>query len=466
MDTGRKQRNERLAAVMAEAGFSNHGLALRVRELAVKDRVRNSADHVSVSRWLNGAIPRGDTPHYVSRALESKLGRPVPLSEIGFTGVAAEDEPSAFAERGVQYSLDAKASIRLLAAFSKADLDGDRASRDLRWSEAAPGNIITAFIFGSPFDPDAAIPISGGASNVAKRIRDTAAHLMELDFKVGGGNTRKLLLFYFQSEVVPALRKHYPEAERRAVLGAAAEVAQLLGWTAYDTGRHGVAQRYFIQGLRLAEEAGDRLLGGRLLANMSHQANYLGRFDDAVYLARAAQTASSNSPVATVSSMFLSMEARALAGAGRSQESVHALHRAEQTFERRNPDKDPDWIGYFNREELAGEAVHCFRDLGIASEARTFGAEAGSADSPLRTRAFIGMVNASVALRDRELDEAIELASEAMDVAGSLQSMRYLRYLADFHGAVIAKYEKDPRTARFIRRVREDHPSLIASGTD
>lgn len=461
VDTGR-ERNGRLAAVMAEAGFSNHGLALRVRELAHKDSVRSSADHVSVSRWLNGAIPRGNTPEYVSQALESKLGRPVPLSEIGFAQVKAEDDPAEFAERGAQYQTDAEASIQLLATFSKADLQGDRSSSKIRWSATATGNVITSFVFGSPLDPDAAIAAHGATSNVAKRIRDTANHLMELDFKVGGGNTRKLLLFYFQSEVVPALRKHYPEAERRAVLGAAAEVAQLLGWTAYDTGRHGVAQRYFVQGLRLAEEAGDRLLGGRLLANMSHQANYLGRFDEAVHLSRAAQTAASNNPVATVSSMFLAMEARALAGAGRSRESVHALHRAEAVFERHDPDKDPEWIGYFNREELAGEAVHCFRDLGSANEARTFGAEARSADSPLRTRAFIGMVNASVALRDRELEEAITLATEAINDAGSVQSRRYIRYLADFHGAVVTNYEKDPRAALFVRRVGQDYPSLVS----
>jgi hypothetical protein len=41
--------------------------------------------------------------------------------------------------------------------------------------------------------------------------------------------------------------------------------------------------------LRLANAGGDRMLGGRILAGMSHQANFLGYFDHAINLARAAQ---------------------------------------------------------------------------------------------------------------------------------------------------------------------------------
>jgi hypothetical protein len=53
-------------------------------------------------------------------------------------------------------------------------------------------------------------------------------------------------------------------------MSAAAEAAELLGWSAYDAGRHGVAQCYFVQGLRLAREANDRLKGGHILADLSH----------------------------------------------------------------------------------------------------------------------------------------------------------------------------------------------------
>ncbi len=43
--------------------------------------------------------------------------------------------------------------------------------------------------------------------------------------------------------------------------------SHLAGWIAFDTGRHGLAQRHFIQALRLAHAAGDVGLGCYVLAN-------------------------------------------------------------------------------------------------------------------------------------------------------------------------------------------------------
>jgi hypothetical protein len=45
---------------------------------------------------------------------------------------------------------------------------------------------------------------------------------------------------------------------------------------AYDAGKQYLATGYFTRALRLALAAGNRLLGGRILAAMSHQAIYLG----------------------------------------------------------------------------------------------------------------------------------------------------------------------------------------------
>lgn len=452
-------KNDLLMAVMAEAGFSRKGLAAHVRDLAAKDGKGIKPDHVSVGRWLDGSVPRSDTPQFICLALSLKLGRPVSFSDIGMPLAPTPDNTFGLAERGVKYPTDYAESIDLLSGLISSDSDDGQGVRDLRWDRSASAQTIARFVFGLSLD-SADHGSGGGSSALASRIRDTAAHLMELDFKVGGGSTRKLLLFYFQSDVVPALRRNYAESEKRAVFGAAAEVAQLLGWTAYDAGRHGAAQRYFTQALRLADEAGDRLLGGRLLANMSHQANYLGNYEDATHLARAAQAVTLRTPVATVSSMFLAMEARALAGSGRSRESVHALHRAEAAFERKDADRDPAWISYFDREELAGEAAHCFRDLGQSAEARTFGAEASAGHSPVRTRAFIGMVNAAAALKARDLEEAVALAAEAMDQAGELQSMRYARYLTDFSRSLAEQYANDPKATALVARTRKNVASL------
>lgn len=140
------------------------------------------------------------------------------------------------------------------------------------------------------------------------------------------------------------------------------------------------------------------------------------------------------------------MEARALASLGDVQKSVRALSRAEESLSRGGRGDDPDWIRYFDRAELAGEAAHCYRDLRRPEETRVFGALAvADISTPPRTRAFINMVTAMGALHEGLLDEAVDTAQKAIRLAGSLQSSRYRRYVTDFVQAAAELHPHDPR---------------------
>lgn len=79
---------------------------------------------------------------------------------------------------------------------------------------------------------------------------------------------------------------------------------------------HGLAQRYFVQALRLAQAADNVLLAGSVLDAMSHQATFLGRHREAANLARAARTGTAGAATATLTAHFHAMEARALAAGG------------------------------------------------------------------------------------------------------------------------------------------------------
>jgi hypothetical protein len=122
-------------------------------------------------------------------------------------------------------------------------------------------------------------------------IREVTQTFLRLDNLFGGGRARPTVVRYLHDEVTPLLRSgNYTEAVGQELFSAAAELTRLAGWMAYDLEQHGVAQRYLIQALRLAGEADDQALGGEILAGMSHQAVYIGQPDDALDLARAAQT--------------------------------------------------------------------------------------------------------------------------------------------------------------------------------
>src|SRR5207248_318424 len=83
------------------------------------------------------------------------------------------------------------------------------------------------------------------------------------------------------------------------------------GYMAVDTGQPGLAQRYYIQALRLAQAAGDRGYGGYVLAaSMSHLAAQLGNPREIAQLARAAQEGARGRVTPRAEAMFHAAKAR------------------------------------------------------------------------------------------------------------------------------------------------------------
>ena len=444
--------------------MSRKGLAQRVRSLSQHngDDPPVSPDHNRVRRWVvNGEVPKQATQQYIAHALSAKLGRKLTVEDVGFSAVT-EDESFDLADEGSQYPEDVGRSINVLSGVTEADHRGDDLGPE--WSSETTPSVITNYLFTQQLTVVTGVQASGNRG-IAAPIRDTTASFMQLDFQYGGGYLRGLLLNFFRETVLPKLRQDHPETERRDLFSAAAEVAQLLGWTSYDAGRHAAARMYFIQGLRLAREADDRMLGGRFLSNLSHQANYLGKFNDALQYARAAHHAVMGVATPSVNALLLAMEARALANLGEASACAEVMSRAETSLSRRSPDSEPGWVSYVDEAEIGGEWAHCFRDLGQNDQALRF-AEDVISGVPSRTQAFMRMVGAKATFQDGNLDEAVSMAQQAVDLAGPLDSARYHQYLVDFHTTISGKYPRDPRVDAFTEALRDRYPSLALPGRE
>ncbi|MEV7600314.1 regulator [Kitasatospora sp. NPDC089797] len=292
-------------------------------------------------------------------------------------------------------------------------------------------------------------------------IRAVGDLFRALDHAYGGGHARQALVRYLESEAEPMLRGRYGEQIGRALFGAVADLTRLAGWTSFDIAAHGLAQRYFVQALRLSQAAGDRALGGYVLVTMSQQAVHLGHGREAVQLARVAQQGVGTAVPPVVQSLMHAAEARGHGLLGDVRSCTTALVRAERSLAAsRTGDELPSWARYFDEAQLSDEFAHCYRDLQQWRTSAQHAEKSLRLRSPAyaRSRIFCRLVLATARLGMGDLDEACTMATDALRAAGEMRSARSLEYVRDFHrrltpyrGSQVARaFEETARQAGVI----------------
>ncbi|MFJ9947600.1 regulator [Kitasatospora sp. NPDC091207] len=288
-------------------------------------------------------------------------------------------------------------------------------------------------------------------------IRAVGDLFRALDHAYGGGHARQALVRYLESEAEPMLRGRYGEQIGRALFGAVADLTRLAGWTSFDIAAHGLAQRYFVQALRLSQAAGDRALGGYILVTMSQQAVHLGHGREAVQLARVAQQGVGTAVPPTVQSLLHAAEARGHGLLGDVRSCTTALVRSERALAgARAGDELPSWARYFDEAQLSDEFAHCYRDLQQWRTSAQHAEKSLRLRSPAyaRSRIFCRMVLATARLGMGDLDEACTMATDALRAAGEMRSARSLEYVRDFHRR-LTPYRGSPVARAFEETARQ-----------
>ncbi|HUR02496.1 MAG TPA: hypothetical protein VM347_08150 [Nonomuraea sp.] len=441
-----REPNHQLAAVMARAGCSNKALARRVQDVATHHGADIRCDHVSVKRWLDGMHPRGATPHFIAEALSRKLGERVSLRDIGM--MYAEATPFAAVSRRQQQADCLADGVTVLVS---GDLSANPQVVESEVSSDAWNDSMVTWLVNPvsiPRRPADGKLVTAGS---VEAVRETTAMFAKLDYRFGGGHARSTVIQYIAIEIEPLLKHVTPDtALGKQFLSETAAMLRLAAWMAYDTGRHGLAQRYMTRALLLAREAGNRMLGGRILAGMSHQANYLGHYAMAANLARAASMGANGVATHTAMALFNAMEARAPASQGDEAGCTRALGEAERWFERRTPEDDPVWLKYFDEAELAAEFAHCFRDLGHHHRARDRVLESVALSEALyvRSLSFVRTILATSHVAGGDLEQGIAIAREVVATVADLRSARTRRYVREFVNQ-LARYGNDPLVRDF-----------------
>ncbi|MGW6746445.1 regulator [Streptomyces sp. NPDC055025] len=508
--------NRQLAALIAEAGFSNAGLARRVDQLGLEHGLDLRYDKTSVTRWLRGQQPRGTTPALIAEVFTRRLGRRLSAQDLGLDACAPVYAGLEFASSpeeavdivGGLWRKDSGSHSELRKiAFTPAGLvvpsrdwligradervghpglethgpgrgheSGGRGhetgarhhdpggqevhgqevrGQETRGHEARGQEVRGHEIRGHEIRGQgsaARVPTQGWPATVPRPRTERAAGqrvtlgdvaalrsvgdlFRALDQTYGGGHARQALVRYLEHEAEPMLRGVYGETTGRRLFAAAAHLTRLAGWTSYDIAAHGLAQRYFVQALRLSQAAGDRAYGSYVLVTMSRQAVYLGHGREAVQLARVAQQGVGGSAPPLVQGLLHAAEARGHGVLGEVRACTASLVRSERALESARPgDEVPHWARFFDEAQLADEFGHCYRDLQQYRPAVQHAERSLQLRAPAyaRSRLFCRVVLACARLGLGELDQACLLGAEAAKQSTEMRSARAVEYVRDF----------------------------------
>lgn len=297
---------------------------------------------------------------------------------------------------------------------------------------AVGASILAANVAGSL--PRQASPESGlsRAGVEVDSVRAMTQTFRRLDNMYGGGHIKSAIGGYLTSTIEPMLREGRQNSSARSErFSAVAELYQLAGWMAYDTGQAEVGRRHMRTALRLSKSAGNVALSAEMLAGMSHHAAFHGKPDDAVDLAMAAAHIAERTGIRRLSAEAAAMEAHGLALQNEKRDCISALTAAERAFENSSDDV-PEWLRYFDNAYLSAKFAHTFRDLGQLREAEVFARRSlEMSDGYERGKLFNTALLASILAAQRRIDEACAAGRDAVNMANSVRSVRGSAYLAD-----------------------------------
>ena len=422
--------NQSLSTTITAAGASHHALAHRVNQLAADFGLDCHYTHTSVANWQRrGMTPRWPVPRLIAQALGERLGRAVSLADIGMAHAE-----TAGASMGLDFPRDLGSAVRA-ATDLWSHVDRRHFLNDTTFAVAAFATPVRRWLITSA-DP-AASHRGGrmvGATDIAA-LREAAEQARHWDSKYGGGDWRtSSLTACLHHQAAPLLRGTYSDEFGRQLFAATAELSRLAGFTAFDTGQHDLAQRYYIQALRLARAAGDLPLGGYVLATMSMQALLRGHTEEAIDMAQAASERTRTAATPRAVAFFKLIEARAHARAGDRRAAEASLAAADRLLDKAAPTggNDPPWIDFFTPARLAADATEIYRDLRRPDLTHRWNTQALMPTDTF-TRA-VGMRMAIVgaaSLQARDLDQGLALGHQAIDILEHVSSARAKDYLRD-----------------------------------
>ncbi|MGP0002227.1 MAG: hypothetical protein ACLPKW_31445 [Acetobacteraceae bacterium] len=191
--------------------------------------------------------------------------------------------------------------------------------------------------------------------------------IVALDNRFGGADLLRLSTRFFRNLRDRLGTGSYDPRLERDLHSAAGELAEVVGWLAYDAEAHDLCRRMNQESLYFTRLAGDKTVELLTLQNSSMHAAAEGRPREAFQIARSVLEGDYRlSP--RIKALFLTRKARALAQSG-DESALRLLPEIRDLYLSGVSDSDPAWAWWIDDRELAWHEAMVHRDLGFAGEA-------------------------------------------------------------------------------------------------
>lgn len=361
-----RKRNEQLAALLDEAGWSRAQAANAFNRVAAEGKLLGSTgiSRSHMSMWVGGTRPSGAAPAILSQALARRLKRDITPDDLGFSDSSATPcDPEI-----TDWNTDPLSSLDRLKSW---DLGAGR--RDLLASAvysatslALPGQQWWRSMAEAPPATTPPHRQHVGRGDVST-VQELTIAFSRMDQQRGGGHGRTAVAQYLHSDVTSLLRGTFPNEQiRRDMFSVASELAYLSGWMSFDNAEHAIAQRYFLLALKLTARASNPPLAGHILRAMAHQALDLGFPQQALELSAASMNGQRYASATPREKALLGVvHARSLAANARKKAAAKALSKAEGDLSSASEGiLEPHRTFFFGEASLAHETARTLHDSG------------------------------------------------------------------------------------------------------
>ncbi|MEU8184766.1 XRE family transcriptional regulator [Micromonospora sp. NPDC049044] len=296
-----------------------------------------------------------------------------------------------------------------------------------------------------------------GTADVA-RLNAVLELYRSVDRECGGGLLYREVARFAES-VYRMLDWSYPAALAPPLIAAVATARQLAGWTALDAGRHDDAQRHFVAGERAALTADNAALVAMIRYAQVKQLQHLRHNRDALATLQIAHAQLGSHATPAVSALLLGAQAASIAALGDHEAAVRTLGEARDQFERIDKEREPAWMGFYDRGELFAQYGRVYRDMARrdrrhASEAVRWGRESIAAFGAANVRSTVlnevGLCSA-LFLAD-EPEQALAVGVRVLKQEQAMSSRRVLDRVVSLRRD-LTRHREIPEVAAFERAI-------------